>query len=138
MSQVFIDTNILVYAYDADSGNKHSRARELLRNCWEEETGVLSTQVLQEFYVTTTRKLPKPLALKSARDIIATYRAWTVYQPSIEDVLTASELSEKQQLSFWDALIVIAAQLSGASTLYSEDLQHGQHIGSVKIVNPFK
>jgi predicted nucleic acid-binding protein len=137
MNQSFIDTNILVYAYDADAGAKHIKAKQLLKECWETETGVISTQVLQEFYVTVTRKLPQPLSKQLARDVIQTYRAWNVYCPSIEDITAASELEQQHQFSFWDALIIIAAQMSGATTLVTEDLQDGRQVNGVTIVHPF-
>ncbi len=136
MTSIFIDTNILVYAYDADAGTKHLKAQMVLRDCWETESGAISTQVLQEFYVTVTRKLSKTVSPQAAREVIQTYRAWPIYQPTIEDVISASELEELHHLSFWDALIVIAAQMSGATTLMSEDLQDGRQIGSLKIINP--
>jgi predicted nucleic acid-binding protein len=138
MSLTFIDTNVLVYAYDADAGDKHSKAQALVRDCWESETGAISTQVLQEFYVTVTRKLPKTITKQDARVVMQTYEAWPVYCPSTADIIAASELEQQHSLSFWDALIIIAAQKSGASTLISEDLQDGRQIGSLTIVNPFK
>jgi predicted nucleic acid-binding protein len=138
MSLTFIDTNILVYAYDADAGDKHKKAEALLRDCWETESGALSTQVMQEFYVTVTRKLPKTISKRAAREVIQAYEAWPVYHPNTGDILAASELEEQHSLSFWDALIVVAAQKSGAVDLASEDLQDGRQIGSLKITNPFK
>jgi predicted nucleic acid-binding protein len=139
MIPTFIDTNILVYAYDADAGDKHIKAKEVVSKCWETESGFTSIQVLQEFYVTITnpKKSTRPISLLSARDVIQTYHAWTVYRPAVEDILSASELSERYQFSFWDSLIIVAAQMSGATTLLSEDMQNGQQIGSIKIVNPF-
>jgi predicted nucleic acid-binding protein len=138
MNLSFIDTNILVYAYDGDAGDKHLKAQSLLKECWEKASGTLSTQVLQEFYVTVTQKLPLTVAATTARKVIETYRAWEVYQPTTDDIIEASELQQKYKLSFWDSLIVVAAQKSGAAQLFSEDLQHGQQIGSLKIVNPFR
>jgi predicted nucleic acid-binding protein len=88
--------------------------------------------------VTVTRKLSSPIPPQDARDVIQTYRAWSTFHPTIEDIISASELEEKYQLSFWDSLIVIAAQVSGAAILVSEDLQDGQQIGSIKVTNPFK
>lgn len=137
MSLTFIDTNILVYAYDMDAGVKHLKAKKLMQEYWETEDGVISTQVLQEFYVTVTRKLPNPLSKQIARDVVQTYRAWHIYRPNIEDILTASEFEQRHQFSFWDGLIMVAAQMSGATTLITEDLQDGRQINSVKIVNPF-
>ena len=138
MTLKFIDTNVLVYAYDADADDKHLKAQEILRDCWENKSGTVSTQVLQEFYVTVTRKLSKSIPIQKARDVIQTYRAWPTYSSSIEDIIAASELEEQHQLSFWDAMIVIAAQMSKATILITEDLQDGRQIGSLKIINPFR
>lgn len=133
----FIDTNVLVYAHDGDAGAKHQTARELVRGFWRQESGVLSIQVLQEFYVTLTRKLAKPIANKTARELIAAYQAWNVYSPNVNDVIAASALQERYSLSFWDAMIVIAAQKSGAARLLSEDMQSGQRIDDLLVENPF-
>jgi len=135
--RVFVDTNILVYSYDTDGGHKHETARSVLADLWTSRTGAVSMQILQEFYVTVTRKLPKPLAKRTARDVVSTYRAWPVYQPDVEDALAASELEDRHRLSFWDALVIVAAQRTGARTLLSEDLQHGRRIGDLVITNPF-
>jgi predicted nucleic acid-binding protein len=134
----FIDTNILVYAYDADAGGKHQAAQKVVRDCWEHESGVISTQVLQEFYVTVTRKLTKPLTKTDARDIIESYRVWPIFRPQVEDIVAASQLEEQHKLSFWDALIVVSAQKSDAALLISEDLQDGRQIDALKILNPFR
>ena len=138
MSSSFIDTNILVYAHDVRAGAKHLRASELLESLWVSESGVLSTQVLQEFYVTITRKLAKRLPRQAAREIIQDYQVWPIYSLSVDDVLSASEIEEKYQLSFWDALIVQAAINSGCNKLYSEDFQDGQKFDSLIVINPFK
>ncbi len=138
MSPTFIDTSVLVYAYDADAGVKHAQAQAFLFDCWENESGCLSTQVLQEFYVTVTHKLAKRITPAEARAVIETYRAWPLFLPTIDDILVASEVEEKYRLSFWDSLIVVAAQKLGATRLVSEDLQDGQQIGHLKITNPFK
>lgn len=138
MGSSFIDTNILVYAHDAEAGTKHKKAAELLGLLWGTEPGVLSMQVLQELYVTITRKLPTRVPSQTAREIIEDYRAWPVYCPTPDDVLSASEIEEKYRISFWDALIVQAALRSGCSKLYSEDLQDGQKFDNLTVVNPFK
>ena len=135
--RIFVDTNVLVYSYDTDAGQKHDTARSVLMDLWGSRTGAVSTQVLQEFYVTVTRKLPKPLATRAAREVIATYRAWPVHRPGVDDVIAASELEEHHHLSFWDALVIVSAQRSGARTLLSEDLQDGRRIGELVIINPF-
>lgn len=134
----FVDTNVLVYAYDADAGAKHESARSRLQTLWKNETGLTSTQVLQEFYVTVTRKLSRPLPRRTAREVIATYRAWPVHRPDAADVIAASELEERHQLSFWDALVIASAQRSGARSLLTEDLQDGQRFDGVEVVSPFR
>jgi predicted nucleic acid-binding protein len=133
----FVDTNVLVYAYDADAGDKHEAAKEVLTRLWIDETGLISTQVLQEFHVTVTRKLRAPLDRRRAREVVATYGAWEPHRPSVDDVLAAAELEERHQLAFWDALIVVAAQRSGAALLLSEDLQDGRRFGDVTVASPF-
>jgi len=133
----FVDTNVLVYAYDRDAGAKHDVARDLLARLWAERTGRLSTQVLQEFYWTVTRKLPKPLQRHAAQEVVATYRAWPVLRPTLDDLTAATEVEERHRLAFWDALILVAAERSGASTLASEDMRHGAGILGVQISNPF-
>ncbi len=135
--RIFVDTNILVYAYDTDAGQKGETARSILGDLWGSRTGTVSIQVLQEFYVTVTRKLPKPLEKRTAREVIDTYRAWPVHRPGVDDVRSASELEDHQRLSFWDALIIVSAQQLGARTLLSEDLQHDRRVGGLLISNPF-
>lgn len=132
-----MDTNLLVYAHDSTDGSRHPVAQAVLEDLWDRRTGVLSTQVLQEFYVVATRKLERPLTRAAARAVIADYSTWPVVQVDPTLVLSASMLEEQHTLSFWDALIVGAAQRAGAVRLLSEDLQHGRTIGTVTIENPF-
>jgi len=134
----FVDTNILVYAHDSDAGPRHEVASELVRQLWDARDGVLSTQVLQEFYVTVTRKIPKPISRKDARDLVHTYTAWRVIGVEPADVVAASDYEERFRLSFWDALIVMSALKANVDHLISEDLQAGQRIGGLRITNPFK
>jgi predicted nucleic acid-binding protein len=131
----FVDTNLLVYAHDSSAGVKHDRARGLVERLWQDRTGVLSTQVLQELYV-SLRKARHPLPASEARQIAADYLRWEIVVNTGESVLEAAELEERYRLSFWDALIVHAAGVSGAETLYSEDLSHGQAYGAVRVLNP--
>lgn len=131
---VFVDTNILIYAHDRDAGKKRERAAQALERLWEERTGRLSAQVLQEFYVTVTGKLASGRA--TAREVIRTYTPWVQHPTLPETILRASEISELAKLSFWDALIVASAEQCGASHLYTEDLNPGQSIAGVLIVNP--
>lgn len=133
----FVDTNVLVYAYDFDAGVKRTRAADLLRELWESGAGRLSVQVLQEFYVNATRKLATPVARSTAREVVEAYGAWAHSPTTAATVLRAADLADLAQLSFWDALVVASAEQAQAVTLYSEDLHSGQVIAGVRIVNPF-
>jgi predicted nucleic acid-binding protein len=134
----FVDTNILIYAFDTSTGKKHKKAFELLQELWVTENGCISIQVLQEFYVNAMRKAPKaPDPLKVAttiRDLCS----WKVHRPDTEDVLAAVTIHQKYQISFWDAMIIRSAQESGCTILWSEDLSAGQDYGGIKVANPFK
>lgn len=134
----FVDTNILLYAEDRDAKSKHGRARDLVLELWDKREGVISVQVLQEFYVNATRKLKKPLSTAKAREIVEEYLTWTVVENTGVLLTAAIRLQTKAQLSFWDAMIVQAAIQAGCERLYSEDLTHGQRFGSLAVVNPFK
>ena len=135
--RVFVDTNVLIYAHDLDAGQKRERAVSILSDLWENENGVISVQVLQEFYVNVTRKIPNPLTPALARGIMKNYLAWHVAPNDVSAVLLASEISERNLLSFWDALIVASASIAGADRILSEDLNHGQVIEGIVIENPF-
>jgi predicted nucleic acid-binding protein len=134
----FVDTNILIYAEDRDAKGKHEVARSLILDLWESREGVVSVQVLHEFYVNVTKKLKKPLSVAKAKDIIEEYLTWTVVDNTGPMLLDAINLQKKAQLSFWDSLIVQAAIQSGCDRLYSEDMNAGQRFGPVTVVNPFK
>ena len=134
----FIDTNILVYAFDRSAGQKHAIAAQLVRDCWEAETGCLNIQVLQEFIVNVTRKITAPLALKTTQEIVADLAQWRVHAPQVNDLLQALEYQERYQLSFWDAMVVQSAARLGCKRLLSEDLNHGQIYGELQVINPFK
>ncbi len=136
--RVFLDTNILVYAHDLDSGEKHRAARELLIDIWSHRSGVLSVQVLQECYVTLTRKILHPLSRGEVRNILQDYLSWQVELIDPVSVLTASRIEEECRISFWDALIVTAALKGKASKILTEDLQSGQVIEGITIENPFR
>jgi predicted nucleic acid-binding protein len=133
----FVDTNVLVYAHDSTETTKGPRAAALLDSLWESRAGVLSTQVLQEFYVVATRKFDPAMSRREAREIVAAYGEWPVVEVDVPLIIAASVLEERNRLSFWDALIVEAAGRAGASTLLSEDLQAGRRIRGLKIENPF-
>lgn len=134
----FVDSNILIYAHNADAGVKHRTAAAVLRELWESRNGCLSTQVLQEFYVNVTRKIRQPLSRASAREIVRNYALWVREPITADTVLRAAELEEAVRLSFWDSLIVASAEAQRAKELISEDLQHGQLIGAVRVRNPFR
>ena len=133
----FVDTNVLVYAYDASDAVRQERAAEVLRELWRSRTGVLSTQVLTEFYAVATRKLSPPISRADARSIVDLYATWRVVPVDATLIMGASLLEERHRLSIWDAMIVEAARRGGATLLYSEDLQAGRRIGGIEIRNPF-
>jgi len=136
--KTFVDTNVLIYAHDVDAGHKHQIALELLRTLWADRTGVLSTQVLQEFYVNATRKIRKPLSKPGVRSVVDTYAPWCVDGITTSDIAAAFQIEDQARIGFWDALIVAVAARSGASRVVSEDLNAGQSIAGVKIHNPFR
>ena len=134
---VFVDTNVLVYGRDASEPEKQQRAMAWMTHLWESQRGRLSVQVLQEFYVSVTRKLPRPLPPGRAREIIREYLAWTVV-PGTPDLLDAAlDLHQRSGLSFWDAMIIQAAMDAGCERVYSEDMGDGRRYGPVTVVNPF-
>ena len=133
---VFVDTNILVYAHDRDAGSKREMAAQALNRLWDERLGRLSAQVLQEFYVTVTKKQSTSSARASAREVVSMYAPWVQHPTTPDTILRATELAELAQVSFWNALILASAEQSGAAHLYSEDLNSGQTIAGVKIINP--
>ncbi|MHC1724452.1 MAG: PIN domain-containing protein [Syntrophobacteraceae bacterium] len=136
--KVFVDTNILLYAHDLDAGVRHEKAADCLEKLWHEETGVLSIQVLQEFYVNVTRKIAQPLSAFEARSIIENYLVWQVELNAPETILLASVIEERHRLSFWDSLIIAAARNAGAVKILTEDLTHGQiMMEGILLENPF-
>ncbi len=136
--KIFVDTNVLVYAHDAIAGRKREVARKKILKLWNAETGVVSTQVLQELFVSLTQKIPIPIDRKRARTILEDLCAWGVVVNDEQSVLNAIDLQAKYRRSFWDSLTLESARRSGATTLYSEDLSNGQQVGGMTIVNPFE
>ena len=135
-ARVFVDTNILIYAHDLEAGRRHETARARVEDLWHAANGVISVQVLQEFYVNITRKIPVPLPRHIARSLVETYASWDVVVPGPDDILIASEIEARHTLSFWDAMIIAAAVRAGTPTLWTEDLSSGQTIEGIQVVNP--
>jgi predicted nucleic acid-binding protein len=133
----FFDTNILVYLFDQDSPAKQKTARDLFQREVEAGRFVTSTQVLQEFFVTVTRKLAVPLPAVAAEEAVRALAELTIAPVDVPLVLGAIGRSRDMQISFWDALVVEAALSAGATTLLTEDLQAGRQIGTLTIENPF-
>ena len=132
----FVDANILIYAHDRSAGPKHKRARTLIEQLWDSGEGVLSTQVLQELCVNLRRKTSPQLPVEETRRLIQDYLSWEIVVNSPESIVQALDIEARYKTSFWDALILQAAETANAEVLYSEDLAAGQTYGSVRIVNP--
>ena len=133
----FVDANVLVYAFDASAGAKRDAAKVLLERLWSSETGQLSVQVLQEFFVTVTRKVARPLPGREAEDRVRELTAWRIFTPGADDVLAAIGVARAAKVSFWDAMILHAASESGCDVCWTEDLNDGQVWRGVNIRNPF-
>ena len=131
----FLDSNVLVYSDDAGQPNKQEAALALIERSRLQKSGVLSTQVLQEYFVTTTKKLGVPAVI--ARRKVEIFSHFHLALISLDDILAAIDLHRLHQFSLWDALIVRSALQSGCTVLYSEDLQHGRRLDGLEIVNPF-
>jgi predicted nucleic acid-binding protein len=136
--KVFLDTNILIYAFDISAGGKHHIANELLMGLWERGSGVVSIQVLQEFFVNVTQKIRGPLDTDSAKEIISDLLKWDVIVNDGESILHGIEIQGAYRYSFWDSMIIAAAIRGSCDTLLSEDLSEGQMIEGVSIKNPFR
>ncbi|MEN6391585.1 MAG: PIN domain-containing protein [Syntrophomonas sp.] len=134
----FVDTNILVYAYDSSAGLKRQKSIDLLKHLWAERTGFLSIQVLQEFYVTVTRKIDKSITPENAARIIQNFEAWPIHCPDIRDIAEAIRIQQKLSISFWDAMIIWSAVCTDCEVLWTEDLNTGQRYGQLEIKSPFK
>jgi|SRR5579864_3692190 len=135
--KTFVDSNILIYAHDFDSGQRQQQASEHLAALWATRTGRLSTQVLQEFYVNVTQKIKVPLSRSAAREVVRDFVPWVESLITPATVVRASEIGEVWRVSFWDGMILAAAEQTQATELLTEDLTHGQVIAGVRIVNPF-
>lgn len=135
--RVFVDTNVLVYAHDTSSGVKHRIAKQLVEDLWISGDGVLSTQVLQELCINVRRKAPRPRSVEETQRLIQDYMGWNIVVNDSGSVLRALAFEERYKVSFWDALILQAAESAGVDVLLSEDLAAGQSYGSFRVKNPF-
>jgi predicted nucleic acid-binding protein len=136
--RTFVDSNILIYAHDLDAGPKHADAAERIAALWSTSEGTLSTQVLQEFYVNVTQKIKRPISRAAAREVVRDYTPWIHSLITGDTIIRASEISEIWRFSFWDSMILAAAEQSKAGTLLTEDLNHGQIVAGIQIENPFR
>jgi predicted nucleic acid-binding protein len=136
MNAEFVDTNVLVYANDRTGGEKPAMASALIMRLLESGTGVLSLQVLSEFYSTATRKLG--ITSEQAEAVIADFAIWPIHRPTHASLLSACRLCRRYRISWWDALLVQSAIEMEASVIWSEDLKDGQRFGSVTVRNPFR
>lgn len=134
---VFVDTNVLVYRHDSSDPAKQGRADDWYAYLWRSRSGRLSVQVLQELYATLTRKLKPGTEPPRARRIVRALSAWEPLGIDLATIERAWILEQRNSLSWWDALIVAAAQTTGCRILLTEDLQDGQAFGEVRVVDPF-
>ena len=134
--KTFVDTNVLIYAHDVDATAKHEVAKSVLRKLWSERTGVLSMQVLQEFYVNVTRKIATPLPKDVARLVVSSYSIWCI-ETTPAEIAAAFRIEDESRIGFWDALIVASAVKAGTVRILSEDLNAQQTIAGIRVENPF-
>ena len=137
MSAVFVDTNVLIYSEDGASAEKQTRANAWLAVLWQRRLGRVSTQVLNEFYVNVTRKAKPPMPSGDARAEVRRYQRWQPWGIDHATVESAWSVESRFGFGYWDAMIIAAAQAQGCRFLLSEDMQHGQQVDSVQILNPF-
>jgi predicted nucleic acid-binding protein len=136
IDKTFVDTNVLIYAHDIDAKAKHEIAKSVLRELWNQRTGVLSMQVLQEFYVNVTRKITTPLPKDAARLVVNSYSIWCL-ETTPTEIAAAFRIEDESRIGFWDALIIAAALKSGSTRILSEDLNAQQTIAGIRVENPF-
>ncbi|MEE3852501.1 PIN domain-containing protein [Gordonia sp. LSe1-13] len=137
MTREFVDTNVLLYAYDSGGDQRHDRAVELVAELGRARRGVLSVQILQEFYVNVTRKIAVPVHPQAAQERLRVLSRWPVHSPLASDVLAAAEIADTAKISFWDAMVIRSAAQMECRVIWSEDLNAGQTIAGVRVQNPF-
>lgn len=136
-SLAFVDTNVLVYAFDRSEKQRQKIAALLVKELISENKILLSTQILQEFFSTVTRKIKAPISINRALKIMDDFAAWPLFVVDYKAIREAGEICQKLRLSFWDALILVSASRMGAKKIYTEDLNQDQIILGVRVVNPF-
>lgn len=133
----FVDTNVLVYAHDITAGKKHAIAKNMMEELWNNQKGCLSTQVLQEFYVSITKKVDKPVTPEFASGIIADLSSWELHAHDDESIIEAIRIQQRNSISFWDSLIICSAVSLNCDVIWSEDLSSGQNYEGILLLNPF-
>ena len=133
----FVDSNILIYAHSRASAEKRDKASELVDRLWVSGGGSLSIQVLQEFFVIVTRKVPQPLPIGEATQIVEDYSRWAVHCPEPRDLLAAIDIQKRFRISFWDAMVIHSARRLDCRILWTEDLSDGQSYAGITVRNPF-
>ena len=135
--KIFIDTNVLVYAFDISAGIKHKKAKEIVEHCWRLENGIISSQVLEEFFVCLNKKIPFPIDSIIVWQIIKDFLKWKTVAVDGDIILESINIHIKHKFSFWDSLIIASAVSGSANMIFSEDLSDNQTIEGVVIKNPF-
>lgn len=135
--KVFVDTNIIVYAYDTSAGEKYKKSVEIMDELWSSGDGVISSQVLQEFFVNVTKKISKPIDISLAKEVVKDLLNWKTVIADGRIILEAIDIHSQHKYSFWDSLIIASAIEGGAKIILSEDLADKQTIKGVAIKNPF-
>ena len=133
----FIDTNVLLYCVDGRAPTKRDQAQAWVRACWTRRCGRTSAQVLNEFYANARTKFASAISAGDARALVRRYQLWNPWLNEHSTLETAWAIESRYGFSLWDSLIIAAAQQQGCTYLVSEDLQHGQQVDSVQILNPF-
>lgn len=137
MTAVFVDTNVLLYAFDDAYPDKRDRSRAWLATCWSARCGRLSTQVLNEFYANARKRFRNAISAGDARAEVRRYQEWMPWQIDQATIETAWAIESRYDFNYWDALMASAAQHMGCVLLLTEDLQHDQMIDGLRVVSPF-
>jgi predicted nucleic acid-binding protein len=137
MHAVFVDSNVLIYSQDATDSGKRIQALDWLERLWQTRTGRISFQVLREVYVNVTRKVPAPLPIPRAQALVRLFLAWNPRPEDAELFDVSWEIEARFKLTWWDSMIVAAAQLSECRFLLTEDLQEGMSLNELTVINPF-